>query len=199
MTITVGIVDDDPRIRSCLAFYLQHADGIEVAFSTDSALKALEILGNSPVRVLLSDKVMPTMDGMELLNRLRQLDTPPRFLGITAFDNDETMKRLLAAGAAGYILKSAPPAEVIAAVRQAECGGVVLNPELTARFVRNVLPPPLDLTPEEGTLVALVKEGKSNLEIAHELHYALPTIKKKLSKLYRNLGVKGRYELITQR
>ncbi|MCI6206494.1 MAG: response regulator [Corynebacterium glucuronolyticum] len=90
MTITVGIVDDGPRIRSCLAFYLQHTAGIEVAFSTDSAPKVLEILGNSPVRVLLSGIVMPTMDGMELLNRLRQLDTPPRFLGTTSFVSEQS-------------------------------------------------------------------------------------------------------------
>lgn len=201
VTTRILLVDDDPIILEALSVYFSTTDDLEVRGAVTTGGDALRWLGDKTCDLVLSDIHMPDIDGTELLQEIRQFNTPPSFIAMTAFDADETMIKCLSFGASGYILKSESPDQIVAAVRTAMAEGTALSPECTSRLIaRCVLrqdsgkTPPL-LTAEQQQIVTLIRQGKTNREIAQETNYAEITIKKKISRMLVSNGFKSRAEL----
>ena len=114
--IKVLIVDDDPLVLSTLRTYFKKAPHITVVDEASDGHEALNIIARGGVDVVLTDIHMPNMDGVELLERIKKVENPPKFIAITSFDTDETMLKILSLGGNGYILKTARPESVIGTV-----------------------------------------------------------------------------------
>lgn len=200
MKVKVLLVDDDREFRLAISTYL-HAGGFLVEATASNGAEALDILGEITVDIVLSDIRMPVMDGIALQRELASMPTPPTFVAITAFDTDEAMIRVLAEGAAGYVLKSSAPAVICEALRDALVGGTALSSACVTRLVERVLvnkklrlPAGLDST--DRAILSALSEGLSNGQIARRLNYAQSTIKNRVSRLLRKFDVESRTALI---
>jgi DNA-binding NarL/FixJ family response regulator len=157
--------------------------------------------------VILMDVRMPNVDGLEATRRLLAGGAPaPRVLILTTFDLDEYVYEALHAGASGFLLKSARPPELIAAVRAAVAGDTLLAPEITRRLVESYVrrPPPgtrlsrelESLTPRELEVFRHIACGHSNAEIARLLYVTDETIKTHASRIFMKLGVRDRTQAV---
>ncbi|MCZ9310314.1 response regulator transcription factor [Corynebacterium uberis] len=200
------IVDDDPLVLASLRAYFSTADDIEVVAEASHGREAVEILATQDVDLVLSDIHMPEMDGVTLLEHVQKLEHPPVFVAMTGFDTDETMLQTLTGGAAGYIIKSSKPQEIIASVRDAMSGGTSVSPQCLSRLV-DYIPnreaavlrasqKQLRLTDAEERVLSLLCDGLSNAEIAEKTQYAQSTVKKHVSHLIGYFGVNSRLSLV---
>lgn len=207
MSISLLIVDDDPTVREGFATYFSYADDITVGAVVADGEQAWELLKDGGFDVVLSDIHMPNLDGPGLLARVRTLEAPPAFVAITALDTDEAMLRMIGAGAAGYVVKSAAPERLFAAVRDAANGGTTVSPEALTRLVDYVpsAPDPQvadtlklvdSLAESERVVLDLLCRGMSNADIAAHAYYAESSVKKTVSQLVRRFGVSSRLELV---
>jgi DNA-binding NarL/FixJ family response regulator len=206
-TIRLLLVDDDPLVLSSLRLYFSTpaASDIEVVGEACDGAGALDLLGRIDADVLMADIHMPTMDGVELLRHVRELERPPVFIAMTALDEDATMLSVLSLGGAGYILKSSRPEFIIETVHQALAGGTVVSPQPATRLMRH-LPAGgglsaedadrLDrLSPSEEKVLSLVCAGLSNAEIARRTGRSASAVKKTVSSLLTKFGTDSRVQL----
>jgi DNA-binding NarL/FixJ family response regulator len=205
--IRVLIADDEALVRGGLRMILDAQADIEIAGEADDGRAALELAARAHPDVVLMDIRMPTLDG---LAATRLLLAPgqraPRVLILTTFDLDEYVYEALHAGASGFLLKSAHPQELIAAVRAAVAGETLLAPEITRRlveaFVRRPppgtrMPPELEsLTPRELEVFRHIASGRSNAEIAKLLYVTDETVKTHTSRVFMKLGVRDRTQAV---
>jgi DNA-binding NarL/FixJ family response regulator len=204
--IRVVVVDDQPLIRAGFAMVLAAADDIEVVGEADNGAQAVELLRNVAADVVIMDIRMPVMDGIQATERLMQLEDPPGVLVLTTFDNDDDAFAALRAGAGGFLLKNAPAAEVIGAIRVVAAGESVVAPRITRllldRFADRLGPAGgqserLDvLTARERDVLALVARGLSNSEIAADLYVAEATVKTHLGNLMAKLHLRDRAQAV---
>jgi DNA-binding NarL/FixJ family response regulator len=204
--IRVVVVDDQPLIRAGFAMVLAAADDIEVVGEADNGAQAVELLRNVAADVVIMDIRMPVMDGIQATERLMQLEDPPRVLVLTTFDNDDDAFAALRAGAGGFLLKNAPAAEVVGAIRVVAAGESVVAPRITRllldRFADRLGPAGgqserLDvLTARERDVLALVARGLSNSEIAADLYVAEATVKTHLGNLMAKLHLRDRAQAV---
>jgi DNA-binding NarL/FixJ family response regulator len=150
---------------------------------------------------------MPALDGLAATRRLLASAAPtPRVLILTTFDLDEYVYEALREGASGFLLKSARPPELVAAVRAAVAGDTLLAPEITRRLVESYVrrPPPgthlshelESLTPRELEVFRHIARGHSNAEIAQLLYVTDETIKTHASRIFMKLGVRDRTQAV---
>lgn len=205
MSARILLVDDDPLILEGFSIYFSETSEFTVVGSVTKGVDALHWLDQHKCDIVVSDIYMPDMDGLELLTNVQKLVFPPKFVGMTAFDSDATMFRLLAQGAVGYIIKGQKPADIKLALREVLHGGLFLSSQCTerlvARSVRNhraLTQQKADvfLTCEESTIVSLIREGALTSHIARELRYAEITVKRKIAKLMERVGACSRTELV---
>ncbi|WP_420098204.1 response regulator transcription factor [Corynebacterium sp.] len=204
------IVDDDPLVLSSLRLYFGSpaGDPIEVVGEVSTGQCALDILdacrGNNPVDVVLADIHLPGMDGVELLEHIRELPSPPVFVAMTALDEEETMLSVLAGGGRGYILKSSRPEFIIDTVLATANGGTVVSPQPASNLVRHLAPetsheqsrPELPrLSAAEETILSLVCVGLSNAEISRKTGRSSSMVKKQVSQLLGRFGASTRVQL----
>ncbi|AWB82840.1 DNA-binding response regulator [Corynebacterium yudongzhengii] len=209
--IRVLIADDDWTIRDGYTAYFSLADDIEVIGTAGNGREALELIDDPTtdnVDIVLSDIHMPELDGPGLLAELRRRIDAPATIAITALDTDESLVQMITGGAVGYVLKSAPPAQLIDAVRDGYHGGTALSPECLSRLVAYV--PPVSpssspvlrqveaLGPTERAILDELCTGKSNAEIAEVTFFAESTVKKVVSRLIRRFEVDSRLRLATE-
>jgi DNA-binding NarL/FixJ family response regulator len=145
--------------------------------------------------VVLMDLVMPRLDGLASMRLLRERLPATRVVVLTSFLDDDKLMPALRAGAAGYLLKNAPPQEVARAVRAAHAGEALLDPAVGARLVEALAggEEPLDrLTPREREVLALIGRGFPNKLIARELGLAEKTVKTHVGHVLAKLGVSDR-------
>jgi len=193
--IRVLVVDDHPFVRDGLRAFLQLQDGIEVvgeAADGEDALAAAERLRPD---VVLVDLVMPRLDGLGALRALRERLPGARAIVLTSFLDEDKLVPALRAGAAGYLLKNSPPAEVARAVRAAYAGEAVLDPAAAARLLETLArdEEPLDrLTPREREVLVLIGRGFPNKQIARELGLSEKTVKAHVGHVLAKLGVSDR-------
>ncbi|MFC6147326.1 response regulator [Corynebacterium nasicanis] len=202
------IVDDEEVIRQSLPAYFEKVDEIDVVGTAANGAEALRYLRAQRCDAVLSDIRMPDMNGVELLEALRDLPQPPVFIAMTGLDFDDVMMDLLARGAAGFVGKTESAADVVAAVTDALGGGTGLSPRRVSRLVEITLGKrqllrrrrsiAIGVTEEEEAILDLLLEGSTNATIAEHLHYAESTIKRKVSVLLRKFGVVNRAELIAK-
>lgn len=126
-TVRLLIVDDDPLVRAGLTFMLGGADGVEIVGEASDGSEVAALVRERTPDVVLMDIRMPVMDGLTATELLRARPGAPEVLVLTTFHADEQVLRALRAGAAGFVLKDTPPAEIVAAVRQVAAGEPVLS------------------------------------------------------------------------
>lgn len=198
------LVDDDPVIRDCFPAYFATTPDLTVAGVADGGLSAQEWLQENRCEIVLSDIQMPDVDGIALLRWAKQLPQPPLFIAMTAFDTDRNLIAALTEGAAGYVVKSQRPHEIIEAIRAAAHGNLSISAQSGRRLLGTLRRPEdtasktsPDVSDEERRLLRLISRGYTNRKIAKELNYAEITVKKKVSALLRKFGVQSRTELAT--
>ncbi|MFJ6730512.1 response regulator [Streptomyces sp. NPDC091281] len=204
--IRVVVVDDQPLIRAGFSMVLASQDDIEVVAEAENGAEALDRLESVPADVVVMDIRMPVLDGIEATRRLLLRDDPPRVLALTTFDNDEDAFAALQAGASGFLLKNAPAADVVDAIRVLASGESVVSSRITRRlldrFADRLGPVPdldervADLTARERDVLGLVAQGLSNAEIAERLFVAEATVKTHLGNVLAKLHLRDRAQAV---
>lgn len=203
--ISVAIADDQPLVRSGLRMILQDESDIEIVGEATDGAEAVALVTAARPDVLLLDVRMPGVDGLNAMTQLAATATTTRVLMLTTFDLDDYVYRAMRAGAAGFLLKDMPGADIAAAVRQAARGtDTLLAPALTRRLIdRFTTERPqasaatLDrLTARERDVLRLVARGLSNAEIAAELFIGETTVKTHVARILMKLGLRDRVQAV---
>jgi DNA-binding NarL/FixJ family response regulator len=204
--VRVLLADDQEIVRTGLAMILDAQPGIEVIGQAVNGHQAVELaLGLRP-DVCLFDIRMPGIDGIEATRRLAgpTVADPLAVVVITTFDLDEYVYAALRAGARGFLLKEAGPAMLAQAVHAAAGGDALIAPSITARLLEafagsgpasSPAQPVAALTDREEQILATVARGRTNSEIAAELHISLSTVKSHIASLMAKLGARNRVEI----
>ena len=205
MTIRVLIADDQDIVRTGLTMLLNAQPDIEVVGAAPDGLQAVSLARRLHPDVCLFDIRMPLMDGIEATRQLAgpEVTDPLPIVVITTFDLDEYVHGALKAGARGFLLKDAGPALLTQAIHAAADGDALIAPSITVRllaaFARSQKGPsaqPIEpLTSREEQVLLTVARGRTNSEIAADLHISPSTVKTHLASLMRKLGARNRVEL----
>jgi DNA-binding NarL/FixJ family response regulator len=203
--IRVLVVDDDALVRSGLTMMLDGADGLRVVGEAGDGDQVPAALDAHPTDVVLMDIRMPRVNGIVATARVRARANPPEVIVLTTFDSDENVLRALRAGASGFLLKDAPPAEIAAAIRRVAAGEPILSPRITRRLMdraateagayaraRSAL---AMLSAREHDVAVAVGQGRTNAEIAAELHVSVATVKAHVTRVLTKLGVGNRTQI----
>jgi DNA-binding NarL/FixJ family response regulator len=197
--IQVLIVDDHAVVREGLRTFLELQDGIEVAGEAEDGVEALEQTERLRPDVILMDLVMPRLDGVGAMRRLRAAHPDIRVVVLTSFLEDEHLLPAMQAGAAGYLLKNAEPAELARAVRAAYAGEAIIDPTVAARLMTALADGAATRTSDEDKLtrrerevLELIVGGRSNKRIALELGISEKTVKTHVGHVLAKLGVTDR-------
>ena len=210
--VRILIADDQALVRAGLATLLDSQPGLTVVGQAGTGEEAVHLARKVAPDVVLMDIRMPVLDGLTATRRI--LSAPPspgarpiRVVVLTTYDLDEYVYEALRAGASGFLLKHAPPEELLLGVRAAADGGALLSPQVTRRLVAEFAarrppaalraPPELDrLTPREREVLDLVICGRSNTEIAELLVVSLSTVKTHLAHILDKLGLRDRVQAV---
>jgi len=194
--VRIALVDDQALVRAGLRALLER-QGISVVFEAGDGAELLEQLPGLPVDVVLSDIRMPGVDGIEALRRLRDSGDATPVLMLTTFDDSELLLRATEAGAQGFLLKDAAPADLRDAITRVAAGQTLLQPVSTgpvrARYRYHADDAPATLfTEKEVAVLRLLAGGYSNKEIARAMFLAEGTIKNYVSVILDKLGTRDR-------
>ena len=204
MTLRVLVADDQDLVRTGLRLILGTLDGIEVVGEARDGQEAVRLAHELRPDVCLMDIRMPVLDGVAATRQLAGpgVEDPVAVVIITTFDLDEYVHGALRAGATGFLLKDAGPELLGEAVRAAARGDSLISPSITRRllatFAGSTSTPaqPLDpLTDREEEVLLTIARGRTNAEIADELHISLSTVKTHIASLMAKLGARNRVEV----
>ena len=196
--IRVLLADDHPVVRAGQRGMLAAEPGIEVAGEAGSGPEAVALARASAYDVILMDLRMPGGDGVAATEQILAADPGARVLVLTTYETDADILRAVEAGATGYLLKDATPAELADAVRVAARGDTVLAPSVAERLVTHVRRPPREsLSARELEVLAQVARGRTNAEIGRALFISEATVKTHLLRAFSKLGVSGRTAAVT--
>ncbi|CAB0714550.1 heme-responsive two-component system response HrrA [Corynebacterium diphtheriae] len=198
--IRVLLADDHEIVRLGLRAVLESAEDIEVIGEVATAEAAIAAAQAGSIDVILMDlRFGPGVQGTKLTSGAdataairRRMDNPPEVLVVTNYDTDADILGAIEAGALGYMLKDAPPEELLAAVRSAAEGDTALSPTVANRLMSRVRAPRNSLTPRELEVLKLVAGGSSNRDIGRRLLLSEATVKSHLVHIYDKLGVRSR-------
>lgn len=193
--LRVLVVDDHPVVRQGTRMILENA-GLEVVGEADSAERALELAAAAGPDVVLADVRLPGMSGIDLTAELRRAHPAVRVLILSSYGNLSYVKAALAAGAAGYLLKTAPDGEVVSAVHSVALGTTVLDASVSVELLTQGDHDAQPLTDREREVVGLVAQGLANKAIASKLQVSKRTVDAHLGHLFTKLGVSSRAELV---
>lgn len=191
MTVRLLVVDDHPLVLQGLAGALVGVEDLAIVARATTCAEARRLLAREAVDVALVDVRLPDGSGLELLREMRETGGPA-CLVLSSFESTQYIAAAVDLGASGYLLKTAPIESVIAAVRTAASGGTAFTLD-QLRIARES--PTSRLTGLEGRIVGLVVRGRSNGEIARDLHIATKTVEGYLTRLFARHGVASRTEL----
>jgi len=184
--------DDHPVVRAGIRAMLESEPDLEVVGEAATAEDAVRLAAASDVDLVLMDLQFPgAMQGAEATRRIRSHDDAPRVLVLTNYDTDADILGAIEAGASGYLLKDAPPGELVAAVRAAATGESALAPAVSSRL-RASREAADSLTAREAEVLTLVAEGRSNRDIGRTLFLSEATVKSHLVHIFAKLGVGSR-------
>jgi DNA-binding NarL/FixJ family response regulator len=208
--VRVLVCEDQALVRAGFVTILGAQPDLEVVGEAENGHAAVQQAQRLRPDVVVMDIQMPLLDGIEATRRIAGPDagTPMRVLVVTTFNVDEYVYRALRAGASGFLLKDAPPAELIGAVRTVAAGESLIAPAVTrgliGRYAERLRPaevraghgPLAALTPRELEVLGLIARGLSNAEIAAELVIAAETVKTYVSRLLAKLDLRDRVQAV---
>jgi DNA-binding NarL/FixJ family response regulator len=204
VSIRVLLADDQAMVRTGFRMILEAEADIDVVGEADDGDQAVFETKRLRPDVVLMDVRMPRLDGIEATRRVRDA-TETRVLVLTTFDLDEYVYGALRAGASGFLLKDAPPEQLVDAIRVVAAGDALLAPSVTRRVVEEFarkpaagLPPAKlrELTPRELEVLRLVARGLSNAEIAAQLVVSDTTVKTHVAHLLQKLDLRDRIQAV---
>lgn len=200
--IRVIVVDDEPMVCAHLRTILGSVDDIEVVAQAQDGAEAVEAAVRHRPDVMLMDLRMPGVDGLTAIERIAKLPQAPAVVALTTFDADDYVIRALRGGAAGFLVKSTPPEDLIGLVRVAADGHTVLSPEAARRLVAASSDSSLcaeaakrraaALTDREVEVLSCLGGGLSNADIAGKLHLSEATVKSYVSRMLVKLDCANR-------
>ena len=200
--IRIVVADDHPVVRDGLVAILSAQRDFAVVGEAGTGEEAVRLATEQRADVLLLDLEMPHMDGVEVLQRLRERRSNVRVIVFTAFDADERILAAVRAGAKGYLLKGVPRDEIFEAVRVVHAGNSLLQPVVASRLLRQMSEEDSaaqgirSLTTRELEVLRLVMRGLQNKEIANELVVTERTVKFHVSSILMKLGAGNRTEAV---
>jgi DNA-binding NarL/FixJ family response regulator len=190
--IRVLVVDDHPLFRDGLAALLGTIEDTEVVGLAGDGDRAIELARTLAPDVVVIDLNMPGLPGLEAIRRLVRLEPQPAVLVLTMVEDPDAVTASLQVGARGYLLKGAAQEEVAAAIRTVAAGGAVMGAGAAQRFLSRRGHANPDLTEREAEVLALLAQGRSNVEIARELDISLKTVQNHVSHVLAKLQVRDR-------
>jgi DNA-binding NarL/FixJ family response regulator len=204
--IRVLLVDDDPLLRSGLKLMLAPEERVRVVGEAGDGDEVLAAVDRHRPDVVLMDIRMPHVDGIEATRLLRAQPQPPAVIVLTTFHADEQVLAALQAGAAGYLLKDTPPAEIVRAIELVHAGDAMLSPAVTRRLIAHVAGDDAarrerartrlaGQTDREREVALAVGRGAANADIARELHMSVATVKAHVSRLLVKLEAENRVQV----
>jgi DNA-binding NarL/FixJ family response regulator len=206
--IRVLLVDDDALVRAGLKMMLAGAPQLEVVGEAEDGRGVLAAADLHHPDVVLMDLRMPHLDGIAATRLLRSQRHPPPVLVLTTFDADELVMRALQAGAAGFLLKDSAPTDIVRAIESVHAGDGTLSPAIARRLIALVAGDHgaaarqerarqrlTSLTAREREVALAIGQGRSNAQIATELHMSLATVKAHVSQLLTKLNLVNRVQI----
>jgi NarL family two-component system response regulator LiaR len=199
--IRVLIVDDHKVVRDGMQFLLEQEPGVEVVGQCADGREAVEAVAARLPSVVLLDLLMPGLDGLGALRRIKADSPTTKVVILTSHTGEEHMFDAIKAGATSYLLKTAGAPEVIEAVRAAARGESRLDPSVAARVLEELrspshpAPAPTGLTPREVEVLTLVARGRSNRAIAEHLFIGEETVKTHISNILTKLHLADRTQV----
>lgn len=210
MSIRVAIVDDDALVRTGLAMILGGDPELAVVGQAANGAEAIELVDRERPDVVLMDIRMPVRDGLSATEELVGRPGAPRIIVLTTFDTDDMVLRALRIGAAGFLLKDTPPAQLVEAVKTVTTGVPTLSPQVTAQLIAAATAPDRNgaaaarddarrrlaaLTEREFEVARGVGKGQTNAEIAAELYMSIATVKAHVGRALTKIGADNRVQL----
>lgn len=212
--IRVALVDDQQLVRAGFRMVIDSQPDLEVVLEAGDGREALRRLAVVAADVVLMDVRMPELDGLTATARLLAPPDgpagrvpPPKVIVLTTFDLDEYVLAAIKAGASGFLLKDAPPEEMLAAIRTVHAGDAVIAPSATRRLLERLVALPdlqdrpahpglAELTDREREVLVLMARGRSNTEIAGDLFVAEATVKTHVGRVLAKLGARDRVQAV---
>ncbi|WP_238007440.1 response regulator transcription factor [Dactylosporangium sp. AC04546] len=205
MSTRVVLVDDQPLIRSALRVLIADAEDLVVVGEAGTGDEAVALVAREAPDVVVMDIRMPGMDGIEATRRIVASGAAARVLVLTTFDDDEYVYGALRAGASGFVVKDMALDDILGAVRVVAGGDAIVAPRVTRLLVshfvsdepatapRRVLD---QITEREREVLTLIGQGRSNHEIADDLHITVATVKAHVARLLTKLDARDRVQLV---
>jgi DNA-binding NarL/FixJ family response regulator len=206
--ITVVVVDDQALVRAGFRVLVDSAPDFTVVGEAADGQEAVRVVRETSPDVVLMDIRMPEMDGIEATRQIIAAggDGPTRVLILTTFELDEYVYEALKAGASGFLLKDTPPEDLLEAITVIAGGNALLAPSVTKTLIAEFASRSTHryqntkllatVTPREQEVLMLVSRGRSNAEIAEELHMSAATAKTHVSRILTKLGARDRAQLV---
>jgi DNA-binding NarL/FixJ family response regulator len=209
VTIRVALVDDQQMVRAGFRMVIDSQPDLTVVGEAGDGAAAVALLRSTPADVVLMDVRMPGTDGIEATRQVTALPDPPRVVVLTTFDLDEYVVAAIGAGASGFLLKDAPPEEMLAAVRTVHAGDSVIAASSTRRLLQHVAPllrgagsaaaptsELTELTPREREVLVQMALGATNTEIAGRLFVSEATVKTHVGRVLGKLDLRDRVQAV---
>jgi DNA-binding NarL/FixJ family response regulator len=204
MSIRISIVEDNEQLRGTLAKLIGKAEGFECVSQYGSAEAALEGLPNDKPEVVLMDINLPGINGVECVRRLKQISPGIAAVMLTAYEDTENIFNALAAGATGYLLKRAPRAELLDAIREVHRGGSPMTTHIARKVVQSfqrAAPSPQPdgvLSAREQEVLDHLSQGFLYKEIAEKMGISYETVHTYIRRIYEELQVRTRTEAVAK-
>jgi DNA-binding NarL/FixJ family response regulator len=201
INIRVLLADDHAVVRAGIRQFLEHAGDITVTGEVDDGQAAMDFVQNDPPDIAVLDIKMPKVSGIEVTRWVRAHYKQVGVLILTAFDDDPYVLAVLQAGANGYVLKTASPAEIIKAVRDVYTGKSALDPVITQKVMAQLVArkdkaPIEPLTDRELEVLTLAGRGYTNKAIGVQLHISDRTVQGHLARIFNKLDASSRTEAV---